>query len=114
MQKIKKKLREQGSNLTHSSAQRIALSIQIQQELKENILRHFTSKEKGRSKSTVNRDSELNHLMTELLNGEVFDVIQGREFHAFRGFSDIFSRVKAEELHKWISDQKFRASYEMF
>lgn len=56
--------------------------------------------------------------MTELLDGEVFDVIQGREFHAFRGFSDIFSdifsRVKAEELHKWISDQMFRASYEMF
>lgn len=114
VQKIKKKLREQGSNITHNSAQRIALSIQIQQELKENILRHFTSKEKGRSKPTVNRDSELNLLMTELLDGEVFDVIQGREFHAFRGFSDIFSRVKAEELHKWISDQKFRASYEMF
>lgn len=73
--------------------------------MKENILRHFTSKEKGRSKPTVNRDSELNLLMTELLDGEVFDVIQGREFHAFRGFSYIFSRVKAEELHKWISEQ---------
>lgn len=105
VQKIKKKLREQGSNITHNSAQRIALSIQIQQELKENILRHFTSKEKGRSKPTVNRDSELNLLMTELLDGEVFDVIQGREFHAFRGFSYIFSKVKAEELHKWISEQ---------
>ncbi|XP_061190924.1 uncharacterized protein LOC133199049 [Saccostrea echinata] len=114
VQKIKKKLREQVSNLTHNSAQRIALSIQIQEELKENVLRQFSNKEKGRSRPTVNRDSELHNLITELQHGEVSDVIQGREFHAFRRFSDLFSKVKAEELHKWISDQKFRASYEMF
>lgn len=114
VQRIKKKLREEGSNLTHKSAQRIALSTQIQEEMKDDVLRQFTSKEKGRSRPTINRDSELNYLINELMHGEGFDFMQGREFNAFRGFRDLFSRVQAEELHKWISNQKFRASFEMF
>jgi hypothetical protein len=114
VQRIKKKLREQGSNITHQSAQRIALSTQIQEEMKDNVLKQFTSKEKGRSKPTINRDSELDYLITELMQSEVFNCIKGREFNAFKGFRDLFNRIKAEELHKWISNQKFRASYEMF
>lgn len=58
VQKIKKKLREQGSNITHNSAQRIALSIQIQQELKE----------KYYDTSQVRKRDVQNQLLTETLS----------------------------------------------
>lgn len=113
VQRIKKKIREQGSNVTHESARKIALATQIQEDLKNNIASQFSVKV-SRSKPAVNKDTELETLITELKNGKIFHYIPGREFHAFKRYEDIFSRVKMENLHKWISDQKVRSSYEMF
>jgi hypothetical protein len=90
VQKIKK-IREQGSNVTFDSARKIALATQIQDDMKNNIACQFPMKV-SRSKPAVNKDKELDTLVTELKKGKIFDYIPGREFYAFKRYKDIFPK----------------------
>ena len=63
-----------------------------------------------RTHATQNVDIPL--MITELRNAQVFDSVPGRQYENFRNFRNLFSRVKVTELHKWLTHQKERLSYE--
>lgn len=51
-------------------------------------------------------------MMNELSAANVFDYIPGRKYDNFKTFCDMFSRINVVDLHKWLSKQKERLSYE--
>ncbi|XP_062601231.1 uncharacterized protein LOC134262924 [Saccostrea cucullata] len=109
---IKKKTRQQGANLTYESAKKIASCVQMQEEIKSSVQKQLGMKTSGQSKPTVDKKKDLQLIIMELKANDIFSYIPGREFSAFKSFQDIFSRVNVVQLHKWITKQKERASYE--
>jgi hypothetical protein len=110
---IKKKMREQGANLTYESAKKIASCVQMQEDIKHNIQNQINMKKSGHTKPAVDKRKDLELMIVELRANDIFSNIPGREFNSFRQFKDIFSRVKISDLYKWITAQKDRTSYEL-
>lgn len=108
---IKQKLRTQGANVTYQSTRVIALSSQIQNDIKQNIVQqcdtHF-----GVTRPTANKLTDIEMITKEVLNGDLMKTIQGRE-GVFSDFVDPFDKIVPAELHKWISAQKLRAEREL-
>ena len=52
-------------------------------------------------------------IIAELFKSDVFENRPGRHFHGFPDFKDIFAYVKTDNLCKWITFQKKRASHEL-
>lgn len=113
VQLVKKKIKEQGSNFTFYSAQTTALACQIQDELRENIRHQVSMKPSGKSITKTRKSSDINLMLTELMAGNIFKNIQGRQFENFKNMKDVFEKVNLHKLHIWISKQKKRASFEM-
>lgn len=111
--KIKEKLREQGSNITYESAKKIALCLQMQEDIRDNFKVQLIER-KGKKRPTVEKKNDLDVIIKELKAVEIFKYIPGREFNTFKQFEDIFQRIKVVDLHKWITTQKQRTSYEVF
>lgn len=110
VQSVKKKIYAQGANATYQSARNSALSLQIQEEILENMQSEIFQKASGTKRPEPSND--VLAMVPELQSGKIFDYIPGREFVAFPGFIDIFARVNVMALHKWITDNKERLSYE--
>lgn len=108
---IKQKLRSQGANVTYQSARVIALSSQIQNDVKENLVQqcdtHF-----GATRPTVNKLTDIKLITKEVLMGDLMKTIQDRE-SVFSDFVDPFDKIVPAELHKWINVQKLRAEREL-
>uniref|UniRef100_K1R0G2 Uncharacterized protein n=1 Tax=Magallana gigas TaxID=29159 RepID=K1R0G2_MAGGI len=113
VQLVKKKIKEQGSNFTFNSAQTTALACQIQDELRENIRYQVSMKPSGKSRTKTDKSSDINLMLMELMAGDIFENIQGRQFENFKNIKDVFEKVNLHKLHIWISKQKERASFEM-
>ncbi|XP_062599089.1 uncharacterized protein LOC134260557 [Saccostrea cucullata] len=113
VQLVKKKIKEQGSNFTYSSAVKAALSSQVQEEIKQNLQQEIQQKTKGKSRTKTNKFSDIEVMVLELRKGNVFSYIPGREFPSFKKFQDASERVNLTKLHTWVSKQKERASFEM-
>ncbi|XP_069105154.1 uncharacterized protein [Argopecten irradians] len=109
--RLKVKLQAQGANVTYASARKAAMTLQVQDEIKENMMVQCGSKPKGTSRTATSVTSDINVISNELLTEEVFDYIPGRQFENFKNFKDLFAKVKIMELHKWITKQKERLSY---
>jgi hypothetical protein len=111
--RLKEKLQTQGANVTFSSARKAALSLQIQDELKTNMKQELKMKPTGSTRPDVQKPCDIRLMIEELNKGEVFEFVPGRKYTNFPAFKDLFSRIKLTELHKWITDQKQRMSYEI-
>lgn len=66
----------------------------------------------GTRRPEPSKVNDITAMVKELQFAEIFDYIPGREFSKFPGFSEVFSRVKVTDLHKWLTDNKERLSYE--
>lgn len=110
--RLKSKLQSQGANVTFSSARKAALTLQIQDEIKENLIEKSGMKKSGTTRSSTSMDKDIVLMVTELSAASVFDYIPGRKYDNFKNFNDLFSRINIPELHKWLSKQKERLSYE--
>eukprot|EP00105_Crassostrea_gigas_P012771 XP_011428874.1 PREDICTED: uncharacterized protein LOC105329354 isoform X4 [Crassostrea gigas] len=113
VQLVKKKIKEQDSNFTFDSAKNTALSCQIQDELRESNRHQVSIKPFGKSRTKARKSSDINLMLTELMAGNIFKNIQGRQFKNFKNMKDVFEKVNLHKLYIWISKQKKRASYEM-
>lgn len=113
VQLVKKKIKEQDSNFTFDSAKNTALSCQIQDELRESNRLQVSMKPFGKSRTKARISSDINLMLTELMAGNIFKNIQGRQFKNFKNMKDVFEKVNLHKLYIWISKQKKRASYEM-
>lgn len=111
--RLKEKVRSQGANVTFQSAKKAALSLQVQDEIKQNVMKEINMKPKGTTRAETSKKADVELIIDQLKMAEVFDNVPGRQFHAFPNFQDLFSRVKVFELHKWIQSQKERLSYEI-
>ena len=112
VQAVKKKIYAQGANTTYRSARQAALSLQVQQEIMPNLQNEVDKKQSGQRRQTPSKHNDIVAMVKELTSANIYDNIPGREFAQFAGFKDVFSRVKVTELHKWISDNKERLSFE--
>ncbi|XP_033734347.1 LOW QUALITY PROTEIN: uncharacterized protein LOC117323316 [Pecten maximus] len=110
--RLKVKLQAQGANVTYASARKAAMSLQVQDEIKENMMAQCEMKPKGTSRTATSMRTDINLITNELVAENVFDYIPGRQFENFKNFTDLFAKVKIMELHKWITKQKERLSYE--
>ena len=107
---MKKKIYAQGANATYRSARQAALS--LPQEIMSNLQNEVDRKQSGQRRKTPSKHNDIVAMVKELTSSNVYDNIPGREFAQFAVFRDVFSRVKVTELHKWISDNKERLSFE--
>lgn len=109
--RLKAKLQSQGSNVTYESARKSALTLQIQDEIRENLIEKSGLKKSGTTRpARANNDIVL--IVNELSAGNVLSYIPGRKYDNFKSFCDMFSRVNVVNLHKWLNKQKERLSYE--
>lgn len=111
--RLKEKVRTQGANVTYESARKAALSLQIQDQIKSNMMQEVNMKPKGTSRTETSKKIDVELMIEELKKAEIFDVLPGRQFNAFPSFQDLFSRVKVVDLHKWMQNQKETLSYEV-
>lgn len=109
---IKKKMREQGANLTYESAKKIASCVQMQEEIRVSVQQQLGMKTSGQTKPSVDKKNDLQLIINELRANAIFSYIPRRKFIAFQDFKDTFSRINLVNLHKWITSQKERASFE--
>lgn len=113
VQAVKKKVYSQGANSTYDSVRKAALTLQIQEEILTNIQSECEKKQGGTRRPAASKLADVVAMVTEINKAELFENIPGREFNSFKGFSEIFSRVKVVELHKWLSENRKRLSLEM-
>lgn len=106
------KMREQGANLTYESAKKIASCAQMQEEIRISVQQQLGMKTSGQTKPSVDKKKDLQLIINELRANDIFSYIPGRKFNAFKDFKDTFSRINLVNLHKWITSQKERASFE--
>lgn len=110
---VKKKIQDQGANCTYASARRAALTLQVQHEMRENMKHECLMKPSGTKRPEVSKINDLVSMVKEIQESDIMDYVPGREFCSFPGFRDIYSRVKTDVFHKWLSKQKERLSYEI-
>lgn len=67
----------------------------------------------GKLRTRVDKSTDMNYMLNELIAGELFKNIQGRKFENFKNIKDVFEKVKLLKFYVWISKQKNRASYEL-
>lgn len=112
VQAVKKKVRAQGANATYESVRSAALALQIQEAITKNMQEECKKGRGGTRRPEPSKVNDITAMVKELQSAEIFDYIPGREFSTFPGFSDVFSLVKVTDLHKWLTDNKERLSYE--
>lgn len=109
--RLKAMLQSQGSNVSYESARKSALTLQIQDEIRENLI-----EKSGLKKSATTRPARTNNdivlMVNELSAENVFSYIPGRKYENFKTFCDMFSRINVVDLHKWLCKQKERLSFE--
>ena len=113
VQSIKKKISQQGANATFSSARKAALSTQVQNAIHDNLSSECKVKCTGKTRPSVNKDSDIRLIIAELFKSNVFENRPGRHFHGFPDIKDIFAYVKTDNLCEWITFQRKRASHEL-
>lgn len=67
-------------------------------------------KTKWKEKPTLSKLVDISAMASELVS--IFDFVPGREHPSFTGFKDVFLNIKVDELHKWLTMNKERLSYE--
>ena len=77
-----------------------------------NLQNEVDKKQSGQRRQTPSKHNDIVAMVKELTSASVYDNIPGREFAQFVGFKDVFLRVEVTELHKCISDNKERLSFE--
>ncbi|XP_033745062.1 uncharacterized protein LOC117330719 [Pecten maximus] len=112
VQAIKKKVQAQGSNATYESARKAALTVQVQDAIKQNIANQGHAKKSGTKRPVVSKAGDVSLIVEKLIKAGIMENIPGREFHSFRGFKDIYSRVKVQDFHTWVTRAKERLSVE--
>jgi hypothetical protein len=111
--RLKQKVRTQGANVTYESARKAALSLQVQDEIKSNLMQEVNTKPKGTSRSETSKSVDIELMIGELKKAEIFEFLPGRQFNAFPSIQDLFAKVKVVDFHKWIQSQKESLSYEL-
>lgn len=112
VQAVKKKIYAQGANASYQSARNATLTLRIQEEIMTNMQREVDTKLTGRKRPEPSKLKDIVSMVAELQAAQIFDYVPGREYSKFPKFLDIFSRIKVADLHKWITDNKERLSYE--
>lgn len=110
--RLKEKVQTQGANVSHASVRRAALCLQTQDAIKENLRNECKLKKCGTNRPQTSVVNDIVIMVNELKAENVFGFVPGRRYENFRTFSDLFSRIKLMELHKWLTKQKERLYYE--
>lgn len=113
VQAIKKKVYAQGANASYQSVQKAALTIQIQDEIKNNMKAECGQNQSGTRRPTSVKLNNIEAIVKELNSIRAFEYIPGREYPSFSGFTEIFSSINITDLHKWITQNKERLSDEI-
>ena len=79
----------------------------------QNMQNEGNKKVTGTRRPAVCKTNDIIIMEKVLREARIFDFIPGREYNAFPGFKDPFSHIKVGELHKWLTDNKERLSYEI-
>ncbi|XP_069136222.1 uncharacterized protein [Argopecten irradians] len=112
VQRIKKKIQTQGSNATYESARKAALALQVQDAIKQNIAKQGQAKKSGRKRPKVSKAGDVFLMADKLIKAGIMENIPGCEFNTYRGFKDIYARVKINDFHSWVTQAKERLSME--
>ena len=48
----------------------------------------------GKLRTRVDKSTDMNYMLNELIAGELFKNIQGRKFENFKNIKDVFEKVK--------------------
>jgi hypothetical protein len=62
----------------------------------------------------VHKKNDIIAIVSQLNAAQVFAYIPGREYNSFSAFTDIFSRIKIPDLHKWITGNNTRIVNDTF
>ena len=109
VQAVKKKIYAQGANASYQSARNATLTLRIQEEIMTNMQREVDTKLTGRKRPEPSKLKDIVSMVAELQAAQIFDYVPGREYRIVN-FQN--SRIKVADLHKWITDNKERLSYE--
>lgn len=71
--KLKDKVRSQGANVTFQSAKKAALSLQVQDEIKQNVMKEINMKPKGTTRAETSKKADVELIIDQLKMAEVFD-----------------------------------------
>lgn len=71
--RLKDKVRSQGANVTFQSAKKAALSLQVQEEIKQNVMKEINMKSKGTTRAETSKKADVELIIDQLKMAEVFD-----------------------------------------
>ncbi|KAK3085817.1 hypothetical protein FSP39_009098 [Pinctada imbricata] len=95
--RLKERVKLQGANVTFDSAKKSALSLQIQDEIKQNLMRELQMKPKSRHRPKVAKTCDIELMIAELRKADVFSHHSDRNYAHFSNFQDLFRRVKVND-----------------
>ena len=110
--KVKRRLKAQGSNMTYESAKVACDTIQMHQLLSDQILRESKS-HKGSKRPDISKLKDVQVIANNLRDAGYMQHKCNRKSEYFRCFTHPLKRVKVPELCQWIDDNKRRAAVEM-
>ena len=104
------------THFTYKSSRKAAVAAQMQSDIKDNLEKGTccATNKAGKSRTKADSSADVYLMLKELLDGRVFQFEIGRSYEGFKNFRDVYERVNLPDIHKWISKQKSRASFEMF
>ncbi|XP_021373030.1 uncharacterized protein LOC110463019 isoform X2 [Mizuhopecten yessoensis] len=108
VQAIKKKVQSQGSNATYESARKAALTVQVQNAIKQNLASQSHAKVSGTKRPAVSKAGDISLMVEKIVKAGIMEKIPGREFNSFCGFKDVYARVKVQEFYTWLTQAKER------
>lgn len=91
-----------GSNVTKSSFQRAAASINVVNHIIQKFEEEVQSKPNSNHHPYPNFEKDLTLIVQSLLDCEVFTAIQGRKHGSFQFKHGLLEQYKIVELKKWI------------
>ena len=83
VQAVKKKVYAQGANVSYDSVKKAALTLQIQDEIKDNMQEECGREQTGTRRPVVHKKNDIIAIVSQLNAAQVFAYIPGREYKFF-------------------------------
>ncbi|XP_077869745.1 uncharacterized protein LOC144361809 [Saccoglossus kowalevskii] len=110
---MKSLLRSQGANVTFQSAQLACESVQIVDDIRDNLVKQSKVGKSSRKQPEAKTDSDINKMVIELQQSKLFSFCPGRQLDPFTRFKEPIDTVNYIKYHKWVGDEKNRAACEL-
>lgn len=111
---MKEQCRRMGANVTYEGARKWVKCLKFLHDLSDEFDEQSGVKKRSTKHTQADREAEINTIVKELSEVNVFEFQPGREHRSFVNFSsDVLEGVNIVELNKWITHNKKRAAKEM-